>query len=84
VTGQEELKGPEHGVHAHLKGLQEKIAFLPDYSFRKSAAIKINDSSGEEPKSSIGTTVSGLVGGAMTLGIAFLIGVALKRRQPVV
>ena len=38
VTGKEELKGPEHGVHGVLAALQEKIAFLPDYSFRKPAA----------------------------------------------
>lgn len=37
VTGQKELKGPEQGLHAALAALQARIAFLPDYSFRKSA-----------------------------------------------
>jgi cobalt/nickel transport system permease protein len=37
----------------------------------------------EEPKSLAGTSVAGLVGGMITLGLAFLIGVVLKKRAPV-
>lgn len=40
VTGKEELKGPGQGVHGMLASLQEKTAFLPDYSFRKPAEPK--------------------------------------------
>lgn len=47
VTGQEELKGPEHGLHGALATLQNKIAFLPDYSFRKPAEAKKEDSKTE-------------------------------------
>jgi cobalt/nickel transport system permease protein len=39
VTGQEELKGPEQGLHGALAALQERIAILPDYSFRKPAEV---------------------------------------------
>jgi cobalt/nickel transport system permease protein len=39
VTGKEELKGLERELHSTLNALQEKIAFLPEYSFRKPAAI---------------------------------------------
>ena len=97
VTGQEELKGPEQGVHAALKTLQERIAFLPDYSFRKPAGVKKEETKpetaqagqpvlpeqkgAEEPKSPVGTSVAGLVGGTITLGFAFLIGFILKRRK---
>lgn len=40
VTGREELKGSERGLHGRLKALQDNIAFLPDYSFRKPADPK--------------------------------------------
>lgn len=40
VTGQEQLEGPKQGLHAALAALQAKIAFLPDYSFRKSAETR--------------------------------------------
>lgn len=101
VTGQEELKGPEHGLHGALTALQEKIAFLPDYSFRKpaearteepkAAAVqarqstqpeqKVEGKKADEPKNLVGTSVAGIVGGTMTLGLAFLTGFALKRRK---
>jgi len=40
TTGKEKVTGPGHGVHGMLTALQEKIAFLPDYSFRKRAKRK--------------------------------------------
>lgn len=92
ITGQEELKRPEHGLHGMLAALQERIAFLPDYSFRKPLEAKKEESKPEnetsssekkveEPKNSVGTSVAGLVGGMITLGVPFLIGFALKRRN---
>jgi len=84
VTGSEELEGGEHGVHASLANLQEKVAFLPDYGFAQPAHDEATNS--EEPVESwpaveAGTTVAGLVGGALTLALAALIGALLKRRQ---
>lgn len=94
VTGQEELKGPEQGLHATLAALQKKIAFLPDYSFKKPAKAKVealkpetvqahqaaqHEQKQEELKNPVGTSVAGLVGGSITLGLAFLIGFILKR-----
>lgn len=88
VTGQEELNGPERGVHGALAALQQKIAFLPDYSFRKpaekSASITENKGQKTDDKkiegSKLGTSVSGIVGGVLTLVLSFLIGFLLKRR----
>lgn len=89
VTGQEELKGPVQGLHATLSALQEKIAILPDYAFKKPAgpAQETDQThpatqSGlkpEDPKSPVGTSAAGLIGGLLTLGVAFLIGFILKR-----
>ncbi len=86
VTGQEELKGPEQGLHAILSALQEKIAFLLNYSLPKTAAAKKESSASEPVKAaklerSLGTSVSGLVGGLITLMLALLIGLILKLRN---
>ncbi len=95
VTGKVGMKGPEQGLHATLTALQEKIALLPDYSFRKNSELRKEESKPEaaqpfqkteakkteDQKNLAGTSVAGLVGGTMTLGIAFLIGFALKRRR---
>lgn len=104
VTGKEELEGPKQGIHGALAAIQGVTAFLPDYSFRKPADSKKEESKpetlqahqsvqpeqkgekkkAEEPKNSVGTSVAGLIGGTITLGLALLIGFVLKRRnQPV-
>ena len=89
VTGQEELKGEEQGLHGTLASLQKKLAFLPDYSFKKAAEAKPAEPvAGPEHKkeekkpegSKVGTSISGIVGGTITLALCFLIGFALKRR----
>lgn len=94
VIGQKEQKGPERGLRGALTAFQEKIAFLPDYSFSKPVAPKSEltqsahsttpeQNPGEkEKRMSVGTTLSGLVGGIITLVIALLIGVILKKRSP--
>jgi cobalt/nickel transport system permease protein len=86
VTGQEELKGPQQGVHAALAALQERIAVLPDYSFRKPAEAKLeetdhNGKKKEDIDNRSGTSLAGLVGGLTTLGVALLIGWILKKRK---
>lgn len=86
VTGQDELKGPEQGLHATLSALQAKIAFLPEYSLPKAATAKKESSASEPVKAaklerSLGTSVSGLVGGLITLMLALLIGLILKLRN---
>ncbi|GFE60891.1 energy-coupling factor ABC transporter permease [Geobacter sp. AOG2] len=75
VTGAEELKGPEEGLHAAMTSFQKKTAFLPDYSF-KSATVRTKSNTADN----LGTSVSGFVGGLMTLVIVFLSGFLLKRR----
>jgi len=75
VTGAETLKGPEQGLHAVMTALQARTAFLPDYSFKSADSRPKSSASG-----SLGTSVSGVVGGVMTLAIVFLSGFLLKRR----
>jgi len=44
VTGKGELQEAEHGIARVLKGIQEKMAFLPDYGFKPAG----NESKKEE------------------------------------
>lgn len=78
TSGQEELAIPE-GIHKAMSEIQEKTAFLPDYSFKDSGDE--NRGSAEEeswPAVSGATSVSGLVGGAMTLALVVLTGLAVS------
>ncbi|MCX5874944.1 MAG: energy-coupling factor ABC transporter permease [Deltaproteobacteria bacterium] len=77
VTGGEESAGPQAGLHARLAALQESIAFLPEYTFKKSEQQPENVAGQESP---LGTSVAGIVGGLLTLAIAFLSGIFLRKQ----
>ncbi len=82
ASGKEELESRE-SVHASLAGIQEKTAFLPDYSFKKSEPVEVEPEANVKtpwPAVDAGTSMSGLVGGALTLLMVVLIGLGLKRR----
>jgi cobalt/nickel transport system permease protein len=77
VTGSEELAEPTGAGHERLAAVQGKTALLPDY------ALPPKTGDGEATTSSnerVGTSLSGLVGGAITLIVCLLIGVILKKR----
>ena len=80
TTGTEEFEAPGHDIYSLLTKIQEKTAFLPDYNFK---ASENSDIKKPEPASIIdsGTSVSGLVGGALVLVLAAFIGFALKKRS---
>jgi cobalt/nickel transport system permease protein len=65
VTGEDSLEAGG-AIHNFFAGIQENIAFLPDYQF---------ENGGEN--GALGTSVSGILGGVMTLflagGIAFVV-----------
>lgn len=76
VSGHEEIAGADSGLHASLAGVQETTAVLPDYGFPEAASAP-EPAEGEDdawPAVSPGTSVSGLVGGLLTLGLVLLIG----------
>lgn len=74
VTGTEELAGAKSVLHGALSALQEKLAFLPDYNFRQADGAK-------EAGSKLGTSIAGIAGAFITLGVALLAGLFLRRRQ---
>lgn len=88
TSGKEELDVPEKGPHAWLGRFQEKTAILPDYNFPPAEEAEEpagteheTEAAGAEswPSISAGTTVSGLVGAILTLALAGLIGLGLRR-----
>lgn len=75
-TGRSEIESPAGGMHESLASAQEKTAILPDYSFPESGL----DDTGRWPSVEKGTTVSGLVGGSITLLLIVFLSFVLKRR----
>lgn len=83
ASGKEELESHER-VHTSLSGIQEKTAFLPDYGFKKSEPVEAGPETAARqawPAVDSGTSVSGLIGGTLTLLAIVLIGLGLKRRK---
>ncbi len=86
TSGQEELAAPA-GIHASLASVQEKTAFLPDYAFRQAspaggaAGPAAGPAAPAWPAVSAGTSLSGLVGGGLTMVFAGLTGLVLRRRS---
>jgi cobalt/nickel transport system permease protein len=79
VTGRGELPAQEHGLAPVLKRIQEKTAFLPDYHFKPEG----NDPKKAEaalawPGIEAGTSVSGIIGAVIVLGMIVLIGVGIR------
>lgn len=72
VTGRGELAEPADGVHRTLADTQQRVAVLPDYAFKQPAT-------GAGVRT--GTSVAGLVGALITLAVAGLAGLLLRRRQ---
>lgn len=88
VYGKSELQGPAEGIIPALGAAQEKTAILPDYGFREEERELEDDTDAGEgveeeawPAVSGGTTVAGIVGSIVTLGMAVLVGFVFKRRE---
>jgi cobalt/nickel transport system permease protein len=78
VTGTEELEHSEKGLHAFLARLQEKLAFLPDYSFRSSVKAPVKENTGPI---SAGTSTAGIIGSLIVLLLAVSVGFILRRKR---
>ncbi len=79
VTGKEELEAPKEGVHGVMGWMQEKLSFLPDYDFNKPKEEKEGKKEESWPDISAGKSLAGILGAAMTLLLAGVIGFALRR-----
>lgn len=97
VTGKGEVETAKDGLHGTLASLQEKVAFLPDYSFKRPEAVtmerdapagatshvvpEVNKGAPKKEGSKAGTSLSGVLGGFMTLVLAGIIGCVLKKQN---
>ena len=88
VSGKEELEASKDGVHGAMAGIQEKLAFLPDYNFKKPEEEKSGKPEEEKggkqeeeswPEVSAGRSLSGILGAALTLLMAGAIGFGLRK-----
>jgi len=76
------VAGSRPEIYSLLSAFHFKSAILPDYHFSPAEdAGSTKDGAETWPAVDAGTTVSGLVGGVMTLGMSTLIGFFLKRRH---
>jgi cobalt/nickel transport system permease protein len=95
VTGKEELEADKGGVNGTLAALQEKSTFLQDYNFKKpgnkNGELRVSGTAEKETKKTgadsktegeggkLGTSVAGLIGSFITLALAGIIGLVLKK-----
>ena len=84
TVGAEEELTATSSAHEAAAGVQEGTAILPDYGFKEGAAVEeeeAGDGAPVWPAVDVGTSVSGLVGGAIVAGLVILIGFVLYRRS---
>lgn len=78
VYGKAELPEKD-GIVSVLKRVQEKIAFLPDYAFKKSEnEIKQEGAAPSWPGVDMGTSLSGILGALIVIGVIMIIGVGIR------
>lgn len=86
--GKPELPEQEHGIMPALKKIQKGTAFLPDYSFKKPEGKTENSEEGKKeetwPAIEPGTSLSGVVGSVIVIGMVLLIGFSIRaiRKKP--
>ncbi|HOK91855.1 MAG TPA: energy-coupling factor ABC transporter permease [Spirochaetota bacterium] len=83
VAGTAELETPGNSIYEKFKSLQEKTAFLPDYDFKAPQEQAATEEEAKWPAVSAGTSISGLIGGTITLLLVILFGFLLKNKKVV-
>ncbi len=79
ITGNVDLPEQEQGIASLLKGIQERTALLPDYGFRQATDVpKKEGAQRARPKKAAGTSVSGILGAGIVLGMIVLIGMGIR------
>jgi cobalt/nickel transport system permease protein len=82
TTGKEELQPPKDKIHETLAALQDKTAILLDYNFKQNrASFETENKAASVSWHGInaGTSLAGIIGGILTLAVAFIIGAVLRR-----
>jgi len=71
TTGSEDELSAEGGIYDGAASIQDSLAFMPDYDY----------ASADEEGSATGTSVAGLVGGAMTFALAGVTGLVISKAK---
>jgi cobalt/nickel transport system permease protein len=80
LTGATELSAGEDDVARDLSDLQQKTAILPDYSFKKDGEAEAAPKSGRQwPAPSGQTSISGIFGSMLVLGLAAALALVLVK-----
>ena len=82
TTGHEELESKDNKIYSITERIQKKLSFLPDYGFKNNNEGEVTDE--RYPAVDTGTSVSGVIGGAITLLLVVFIGFlfkVLKKRE---
>jgi cobalt/nickel transport system permease protein len=78
IYGTTELPEPKKGIIPKLKDIQEKTNILPDYNFPLEKGEEYVETEDSWPEVNIGTSISGLLGSIMVLGLIFIFGFVIK------
>jgi cobalt/nickel transport system permease protein len=79
TAGREELSGRDSALRRQLAAIQEKLAILPDYRFKRTAPETGGGASAAPARA--GTSASGVVGSLLALALAFSLGLVFRRRN---
>ncbi|WP_291576675.1 energy-coupling factor ABC transporter permease [Clostridium sp. UBA4548] len=77
TSGKEEMEA-KYSTHEKAKELQENTGILPDYGFKKESEDSKSEDKGTVLGDNIGTSISGVIGGMITLVLAGAIGIGIN------
>ncbi|MBN2530446.1 MAG: energy-coupling factor ABC transporter permease [Deltaproteobacteria bacterium] len=86
TSGSAELESPDTAVYSTAADVQKKVSFLPDYKLPnndETVTVENENTASSWPAVDVGTSLSGIVGIALTLLLAGLIGLGIRRRSSV-
>ena len=77
IIGSVPVRNADHGIHAWLAAMQQRLAILPDYSFKTTRVAN-----GGDPASGFQTSIAGLTGSVLVLASAIAAGFVIRKRMP--
>jgi len=83
VYSDSEIESPKDGIHSLFAAFQKRVSFLPDYDFKYAEEKSIKSTSGHGSTKIIktGVTLSGILGGFLTLLFTVSVGLILKAKK---
>jgi cobalt/nickel transport system permease protein len=73
ITGSSDIPSPDLKAHETLQKVQEKTSLLPDYALPEGVGPRENER--------VGKSLSGIIGGILTLFVCMLVAIVLRRKK---